>query len=189
VIPGLPDHGIDGAYLASLGYRRVFAGHYHHHKEVVPGKVWSIGSLTAQTWSDVNAKAGFLIVTDSEVKLRASRAPSFVEIDGTTDPDDIPLIVPGNYVRAKINSAKKSDVEALRAHLTKCGALGITILEVKDTSIIPRTGGVAIKAGATLEQSVGDFIVASTAAVDKAKLQAVCADILTTVRSVKGAAE
>lgn len=189
VIPGLPDHGIDGAYLASLGCRRVFSGHYHNHKEVVPGKVWSIGALTHQTWSDVNTKAGFLIVTDTDVKWRASRAPSFVEIDGTTDPDEIPLIVPGNYVRAKINSAKKSDVEALRAYLTKCGALGITILEVKDTSVIPRTGGPAIKAGATLEQSVGDFIATGTAPVDKAKLQAVCADILTTVRSVKGAAE
>jgi DNA repair exonuclease SbcCD nuclease subunit len=189
VIPGLPDHGIDGAYLAGLGYRRVFSGHYHHHKEVVFTRVWSIGALTHQTWSDVGAKAGFLIVTDGEVKWRASRAPSFVEIDGTTDPDEIPLIVPGNYVRAKISSAKKSDVEALRAHLTKCGALGITILEVKDTSIIPRTGGPAIKAGATLEQSVGDFITTSTAAVDKARLQSVCADILTTVRSVKGAAE
>jgi DNA repair exonuclease SbcCD nuclease subunit len=189
VIPGLPDHGIDGPYLAGLGFRRVFSGHYHNHKEVVPGKVWSIGALTHQTWSDVNTKAGFLIVTDTAVKWRASRAPSFVEIDGTTDPDEIPLLVPGNYVRAKINSAKKSDVEALRAHLTKCGALGITIIEVKDTSIIPRTGGIAIKAGASLEQSVGDFITASTAAVDKAKLQAVCAEILTTVRSVKGAAE
>jgi len=189
VIPGLPDHGISGEYLADLGFRRVFSGHYHHHKEVVFSRVWSIGALTAQTWSDVNAKAGFLIVTDTDVKWRASRVPSFVEIDGTTDPAEIPLIAPGNYVRAKITSAKKSDVEALRAHLTDCGALGVTILEIKDTSIIPRTGGIAIKAGATLEQSIGDFIVASTTTADKARLQAMCADILTTVRSAKGAAE
>ncbi|MEJ7806021.1 MAG: metallophosphoesterase, partial [Telluria sp.] len=109
VIPGLPDHGLAAVYLAGLGYRRVFSGHYHHHKDL-GGNVFSIGSLTAQTWSDVDKKSGFLIVTPAGVEWRASRAPSFVEIDDSTDPSEIPLIVDGNYVRVKINSNKASDV-------------------------------------------------------------------------------
>ena len=79
VIPGIPDHGLEPSYLASLGFRRVFCGHYHHHAEPAPN-VFSIGSLTGQTWSDIGAKAGFLIVTETEVNWRSTHAPSFVEI-------------------------------------------------------------------------------------------------------------
>lgn len=186
VIPGLPDHGLDGAYLASLGFRRVFSGHYHHHKEIVAGKVWSIGSLTPQTWSDVNAKSGFLIVSDAGVKWHASHAPHFVDIDGSTDPADVPLIVDGNYVRARIASAKQSEVEALRQHLLDCGAAGVNIIQVKDTTIVPRAGGAMIKAGATLDQSVQQFITAKGFGRQK-DLGALCADILTGVRSVRTA--
>ena len=48
--------------LAKLGFRRVFAGHYHHHCSFEDGKVWSIGATTHQTASDIGTKAGFLLV-------------------------------------------------------------------------------------------------------------------------------
>lgn len=181
ILPGIPDHGLDGAYLASLGFRRVFAGHYHHHKEVAPG-VWSIGSLTPQTWSDVGAKSGFLIVSDSGVNWRASRAPSFVEIDGTTDPAEIPLIVDGNYARVRIDSSKKSDEEAIRQFITDSGAAGVIVLPVKSVAAVARAGGAVLKPGATLEQSIGDFITMKAYA-KPTELGRLCADILSTVRS------
>lgn len=183
VISGLPDHGLTDAYLAGLGYRRVFAGHYHHHKDFGNG-VYSIGSLTPQTWSDIGAKSGFLIVSDAGVKWFASHAPSFVEINGATDPDEIPLIVDGNYVRVTINSSKAADVEAMRSFLTDCGAKGVVVLQ--DTKAVPvtaRAGGVTLKAGATLEQSIGDFIAAQ-AFKRQADLAKLCGEILTNVRSV-----
>lgn len=183
VIVGLPDHGLDPAYLAGLGFRRIFAGHYHHHKDL-GGGVFSIGSLTPQTWSDVNAKSGFLTVTDTDVKWHASHAPSFVEIDGATDPTEIPLIVDGNYVRVKINSSKASDVEQMRQFMMDSGAAGVTVLQVAALATGPvRGGGTGIKAGATLEASINDYVMAQTYPNAPA-VSALCLDILTTVRSV-----
>jgi DNA repair exonuclease SbcCD nuclease subunit len=184
VIPGLPDHGLTSAYLASLGFRRVFSGHYHHHKEMEGGKVYSIGNLTPQTWSDVGTKAGFMIVNGPDVAWRKSHAPGFVEIDSTTDPDEIPLIVDGNYVRVKTTSTKVSEHETLRQFLTDSGAAGVTIVPVKDPSAAPttRAGGGIIKAGATLSQSIGDFIHAKGFA-RAPELAVVCEEILTHVRS------
>lgn len=158
VIKGLPDHGLDAEYLSKLGFRRVFAGHYHHHKKLAEN-VWSIGALTHQTWSDIGSKAGFLIVTDEGVNWRSTHAPSFVEIDGATNPDDIPLIVDGNYVRAKIFSSKASEIEALRQFLTDSGAKGVTVVSQPPTGVT-RTKS-TVTAGASIEVSVTDFIKAS----------------------------
>jgi hypothetical protein len=150
------------------------------------GRVYSIGNLTPQTWSDVGTKAGFLICTDTDVKWFKSHAPGFVEIDSSTDPDDVPLIVDGNYVRVKTTSTKVADHEALRQFLTESGAAGVTIVPVKDPAAAPtaRAGSSIIKAGATLEQSIGDFISAKGFA-RAPDLSRVCAEILATVRSVK----
>ncbi|MDR9847114.1 metallophosphoesterase [Herbaspirillum huttiense] len=184
VIPGLPDHGLTWEYLDALGFRRVFAGHYHHHKNV-GGNVWSIGALTGQTWSDINAKSGFLVVTEKDVKWHKTHAPSFVEINALTDEDEIPLLVDGNYVRVKVQGATQSDVANVRAHMLGLGAKGVQIIPVKDVpaSTAVRVGGTVLKTGATLEQSIGDFITAK--AFNRApELAKVCGDILTTVRSV-----
>lgn len=183
VIPGIPDHGLDPAYLAGLGYRRVFCGHYHHHKEAAPN-VYSIGSLTPQTWGDIGTKSGFLIVTEKGVKWHASHAPSFVEIDASTDPAEVPLIVDGNYVRAKINSTKHSDIETARGYLESVGAVGVTIIPIAAISAAPvRAGMPAVKTGSSVTESINNFI-GLKAYPNAAALNALCADILSTVRSV-----
>lgn len=164
VIPGLPDHGLSYKWLGEQGFRRVFSGHYHHHKDFGNG-VYSIGALTHQNWGDIGSKAGFLLVSDAGVKYCASRAPSFVEINGSTDPDEIPLIVDGAYVRAKLNTSKQHEIEAMRQHLTNCGALGVVILSQKEAPTAgTRTGAAAatVKAGASIETSVADFIKAGS---------------------------
>lgn len=179
VIVGIPSHGLDAKYLASLGFGRVFSGHYHHHKQF-EGGVYSIGALTHHSWSDVGSKAGFLIVGD-DVKWRASRAPSFVEITAETDPDDIALIVDGNYVRAKINTSKSADVEDTRQFLLDSGAKGVIIIVEKDTTVSKRTDGTVIKSGATLDQSVNDYINAQKFANPK-DLGVLCDSILKEAR-------
>lgn len=185
VIRGLPDHGLDAPYLAALGFRRVFSGHYHHHKELEPGKVWSIGATTHQTWGDVGTKAGFLIVTDAGVKWHSARAPAFVTIDGSTDPDEIPLIVDGNYAKVTINSAKTGDVDAMRQYLMDSGALGVVVLSDKaPTNAATARAGSVYKAGTTLEQSIGDFIKAKPEFTRGTELAQLCGDILSRVRSV-----
>jgi len=182
VIPGIPDHGLDAGYLQSLGFRRVFCGHYHAHKDL-GGGVYSIGSLTPQTWSDVGAKAGFLIVSETDVRWMKSRAPEFVELDASTDPDDVPLIVDGNYVRAAIHTAKVEEVEGLREFLFKHGAAGVVLNVQKSPTAIVRTGG-GIKKGATLDQSVHDYVkgIGHAREADVAKL---CQEVLDSVRAVE----
>lgn len=164
VIPGLPDHGLSYEWLGKQGFRRVFSGHYHHNKDFGNG-VHSVGALTHQNWGDVGTKAGFLTVTETEVKWHSTLAPSFVEINASTDPDEIPLIVDRNYVRAKLNTDKQHEVEAMRQYLTNCGALGVVILSQKaapSAGTRASTGAAAVKAGASIEASVGDFIKSAT---------------------------
>lgn len=182
VIVGLPDHGIDNAWLAGLGFDRVFSGHYHNFKDFGNG-VYSIGALTHHSWGDIGSKAGHLIVTD-KVTHRQQHAPSFIEINGLTDPDEIPLLVPGNYVRAKINSAKTSDVNALRDYLEKLGAKGVVILSQKEaTSVRDATPGAAtIKTGESLEASLAWFIT-NGKMKNESKLQTLCSDLLMQARS------
>lgn len=181
VIPGLPDHGLDPVWLGTLGFDRVFSGHYHNYKDFGNG-VWSIGALTHHTWSDVNSKAGFLLSTEEGVRYCASHAPSFIEVDAATDPAEIPLLVPGNYVKVKINSSKTSDIAAVRQLMTDNGAVGVVILPQKVATTPSRTGA-TVKAGQTLEGSVNAFIDGGEF-TDKPKLSTLCLDILSTVRSV-----
>lgn len=155
VIPGLPCHGLDAGFLAGLGFDRVFAGHYHNHKDFGNG-VYSIGAIAHHTWSDPGSKAGFLIVTDEEVKYFASHAPEFVDIAPDMDKAEVELLAEGNYVRAKIRAAKNSEIEAARKWLNDCGAKGVVIQVVKESARV-RTSS-TIKAGASIETSVGEFI-------------------------------
>ncbi len=177
VIAGLPDHGLDAAWLASKGFKRVFSGHYHNHKDFGNG-VYSVGALAHHTWGDIGSKAGFLIVSDTDVRWFKSRAPEFVEIDASTDPHDIPLIADGNYVRAKINSTKQKDVEDMRAFLEGQGAAGVVILAQKDIGATPRDNRIeAIKSGETLEASVAAFVKSQTFHSPD-ELSKLCLDIL-----------
>jgi len=180
VILGIPDHGLDAVYLASLGFKRVFAGHYHNHKDLGNG-IYSIGALAHHTWSDIGSKAGFLLVGDKDVTWRSSRAPAFVEISADTDPDTFDLIADGNYVRAKLNTTKQSDVESTRQYLLECGAKGVVILAQPDVTVSARTGGATITAGASLEVSVTDFIKAQSYPNQEA-LAVLCNDILNEAR-------
>jgi DNA repair exonuclease SbcCD nuclease subunit len=182
VIPGIPDHGLDPAYLGSLGFRRVFAGHYHAHKNLGKG-VYSIGSLTPQTWSDVGAKSGFLIVEEKAVTWMKSHAPEFVELDASTDPDDVPMIVDGNYVRATIHTAKMEEVEALRAFLVEKGAAGVVLNVQKSTTAVTRAAGSAIRS-TTLDGSVFDY-VKSIGSPHEAAVAKACQDVLDSVRAVE----
>lgn len=160
VIPGLPAHGLTSEWLAKLGFKRVFSGHYHNHKDFGNG-VYSIGAIAHHTWSDPGTKAGFLLVTDDEVKFNKSHAPEFIDIDASMDEMEVALAVDRNYVRAKINKSKTEDVEKLREFLIKSGAKGIVINAIREPV---RTRAVAsLKAGSSIETSLGEYITKSDA--------------------------
>jgi DNA repair exonuclease SbcCD nuclease subunit len=154
VIKGIPDHGLDPEWLASLGYRNVFAGHYHHHKECAP-KVWSVGALAHHTWNDVGTKAGFLIVGE-EVRWMKSHLPSFVDITEHTPEDELALLVDQNYARAKVSGATLKQVEELRSFLLAAGAKGVIIQSVKEPTKVRE--GKVVKSGESLSESVGTYV-------------------------------
>lgn len=157
VIVGIPDHGLDPAYLAGLGFKRVMSGHFHNHKDFGNG-VYSIGSTTHLTWSDVGSKAGFLIVDDNEVKWFKSHAPEFIDLTDDVEPDDVPLLVDGNFVRARVATSKTAEINKLREWLIDCGAKGVVIQTVKQSANTRSTAPTSISAGASLEVSIADYI-------------------------------
>lgn len=166
VLPHLSG-GLDPAWLASKNFRRVFAGHYHHHKEF-PGGVYSIGALAHHTWSDVGSLAGFLIVTEDSVTRHASHLPSFIDVTHGEDADEIALRADGNFVRAKVTTSKMAEVERLRTLLQSQGAIGVEIINVREPTT-ERTGAIAasVAAGASVERSIADFVKAcATIAAD-----------------------
>lgn len=182
VIPGLPAHGLTDKELSGFGFKQAFSGHYHHHKNFGNG-VYSVGASTHQTWSDIGSMAGFVIVTHLGVKWFKSHAPEFVEIDGDMDELEIKDRVDGNYVRAKINSSNTADVERLRAYLTECGAKGVTILTTKVAVEAERVSTASTKAGASIEESVSEFVKRSTTTEDHKQLTILCNSILAEART------
>lgn len=159
VIAGLPPHGLTADWLASLGFMRVFSGHYHNHKDFGNG-VYSVGALTHLTWGDVGSKAGFLIVDEEKVKWHSTNAPMFTDVQEGEEWDVILERASGNFVRAKVREKPKaSDIEEFRQQLLKSGAKGVrvdvirtegrkrddTLTEVKGESL-------------TLEESIGAFV-------------------------------
>jgi DNA repair exonuclease SbcCD nuclease subunit len=180
VLSGMPAHGLTPAYLAGLGFKRVFSGHYHHHCAFEDGRVVSIGATTHQTQSDIGTRAGFLIVGDEGFVYRASHAPEFVEITDETDPDEIADTVDGNYVRVRGFKFSDADEKAFREELIGLGAKGVVMSTERQAATV-RATSVSAKAK-SLEASVADYIV-RRASPHVAAIQARAAAIISAVRA------
>jgi DNA repair exonuclease SbcCD nuclease subunit len=178
VLENMPDHGLSPAALTELGFKRVFSGHYHNHRKMQDGKVYSIGATTHQSWRDIGSKAGFLIV-DDEVHYFGTHAPLFIEITAETDPVEIPLLVDGNYVRVRDIQLTDVEVNEFRNELQNMGALGASFQIVRKKELVGRT---ARSKGISIEASVSEYIEKSKIENIK-EVQAVCQSILDTVRS------
>ncbi len=167
VILGIPDHGLEPAWLHALGFNRVFSGHYHNHL-AFDGGVYSIGALAHHTWGDVGSKAGFLIVHEDSVEHVESSLPKFVDVAADMKPDAVATAIVGNYARVRMSSSKSSDVEKMRAWLMGQGALGVIVMSVK-ASVEERDGTISasVNAGASVSQSVSEFIAKLTTDADK----------------------
>lgn len=178
VIKGLPDHGLTADWLGGLGFDRVFSGHYHNFKDFDNG-VYSIGSTTHLTWSDVGSDAGFLVVHEDRVERFESNAPKFVDLTDDIDPNDVPALVKDNYVRAKVSTSKSVEINKMRDWLTDdCGAKGVIIQSVKAPTK-ERSGAVthSVKAGASIEVSIAEYVKSQS--FDNAdKVQIECQKIL-----------
>jgi len=130
-ILSLPNHGLTASMLASLGFKRVFSGHYHNHKDMGSG-VYSIGALTHQTWSDVGSKAGYCLVYEDRVEWHESKAPKFVDLPPAAFEEkyreELVGWVKGNYCRVSLpESPTVREEAAMRAALKDSGAVGVLL--------------------------------------------------------------
>ncbi|WP_052704243.1 metallophosphoesterase [Halomonas sp. S2151] len=156
IIPGLPDHGIDPDVLAGFGFKNVFVGHYHNHKEVRP-KVYSVGALTHQNWGDVGSKAGYLLVEDDGAVFQfETGAPKFIDMEHLDEEDFDQL--EGNYARARIEIEDEKEVAEYRDMLeNELDAAAALIMPLRKDKVITRKG--ATKASLDrLEDSISHFI-------------------------------
>jgi DNA repair exonuclease SbcCD nuclease subunit len=150
VLAGIPDTGLDPSQLAQLDFKRVFCGHYHHHKCHLDS-VYSIGSLTHQTWGDVEHVSGFLLVDDTSVQHVPDTAPKFIDFDPKNQ-----AAVAGNYVRFRVEVKNAAEAERLREGILKLGAAGVVVQPIIKASNqrIQST----VQAGASIQQSIADWI-------------------------------
>lgn len=155
VLSGMPAGGLTDAMLASFGFRHVFAGHYHSHHDFGNGVV-SIGATTHQNWGDVGTRAGFLLVEGETgtVEFNDTAAPKFVDLSGL-DEMEMELECKGNFVRFRGPTMTQDQINELRDHFKKWGALGVSI-EVPRAVAVTRTTAPAT--GLSLEKSVEKFI-------------------------------
>lgn len=184
-IATMPDHGLDAATLAGFGFRHVFAGHYHNHKDHGDG-VFSIGATTHQTWSDVGSKAGFLIVhDDGRVEFFNSHAPEFVDVSGMSE-NDMTLLADGNYVRYRGQQMTPAQARELREFLVDSGAKGVSIQAPRPATNL-RQSARPTSGALTLAQSIDQFVdQAKTipAHLDRNEVKKRCADVLAKAQEV-----
>lgn len=182
VIKDMPAGKLPPGKLAALGFKRVFAGHYHNHKDLGDG-IYSIGATTHHTWRDVGSNAGFLLVEDNSVDFHATEAPCFIDISGMAE-EDMELEVPGQYARFRGSQMSQSHLDEFRKQLKIWGALGVSI-EVPKATTLSRTPR---PAGMTLDQSVTAFVdddKTIPAHVDREEVKKRSQSVLDAVRSVE----
>lgn len=181
VIAGLPDHGFYAAELAKHGFKWVFCGHYHAHKQF-PGNVVSVGATTHQTWGDVGTLAGHLLVDDTRLAFFESSAPKFVDFDHTWDDDTAIERCTNNFIRVRLGAATDEEVNLIRDHIVALGAAGCVVqaIPTPKTAATTRTGSVA--AAPTTRQSINDWIKINSPMGEP--LEILCASIMDEVEGV-----
>ena len=172
VIIGIPDTGLDPKALATLGFGRIFSGHYHNHKSF-DGDIYSVGALTHHNWGDSHSLAGYLMVDGETVTHHETTAPKFLDF-ATCEESDIA----GNYIR--VSGLVSSDEEAAdaRLRLSKMGAAGVVASFVKSATVVA-TSSESAKIDA-LPVAISSYAkrYAVTAEIDAETLVSTCLDVL-----------
>lgn len=179
VISGIPESGLGPEEVAAWGFRRTFVGHYHNHR-AFNGDVYSVGALTHQTFGDIGAMAGFLMVDDFCVQHCPSMAPKFMDVYLSDDPDEGREAMQGNYIRCKPQDFNEEQLRALREELLLEGAAGVVMHPVKSSSVVMRSG-MTSSGSITLIEQVNKFCKESPGMLDPEKLAVECQSVLAEV--------
>jgi len=178
VLPHLPAHGLDANALFGTGFDRVFSGHYHNHKDMGDG-VYSIGAMTHQCWGDIGSQAGFMLVYEEEVEQFPTKHPLFVELTGDETDEEAAEKAKGNYVRVRAQIEKDSELKEIREGVLALGALGVTLIPVRKTTVT-RTGTPTNGKTASIEDSIKSFLDKKGA---RPSVHAMALDVLSEARA------
>jgi len=151
VIPGIPDHGLTAEWLGSLDYRRVFAGHYHNHKDFGNG-VYSIGSFAHQTWNDIGTKSGYLFVREDSIETYETSLPKFVDFHKDSPISDYK----DNYVRIKGRFKDRESEKVIEDVMAQAGALAVDIYPEFQKPDNSRSSGIVMSD--SIQDSVNMYI-------------------------------
>lgn len=178
-IPTMPDVGIDAQDLKDIGFRLVLSGHYHNHKEVIPGVI-SIGALTHQNWGDVGTLAGYMLVSpDGSFTHSETSAPKFVNLEDSVDEREIR----GNYIRYRATVESDEDGVKIKNTLNSMGAKGVLCNFVRKSSMMAGTAGTTetskIDSLGTSVSAYCQILYETDGGFDLKALSALCGEILT----------
>lgn len=184
-IPGMPDIGIEAEEIAGLGFRYIHSGHYHNHKEVVPGVI-SVGALTHHNWGDIGTRAGYMLVNeDGSYIQRETSAPKFIELEPETAHESV---VAGNYVRLRAMIDDEEEGVRLKMELAALKPKGITTNFTRRTTMM--AGSAATSATSSidsLESSVSAYCKMmhdTDGGFELTKLTGECASIMSAAEEV-----
>ncbi|MEQ4626754.1 metallophosphoesterase family protein [Providencia manganoxydans] len=177
-IPGMPDVGMEAEEFKGLGFRYVLSGHYHNHKEVIPGVI-SIGALTHQNWGDIGTTAGYMLIhEDGKYSQHETKAPKFIEIEEDMDES----LIKGNYVRIRAVIEGDEEGKKIEDMVRLLGAIGVARNFTKRSSLVGASTATAGTAKIdSLKESVSNYCLLlskSDPSIDVTKLTAACEDIL-----------
>ena len=156
VIKGIPNTGLNPDDFAN--WHRVFAGHYHNHKCLDGAdRIYSIGALTHQTWSDVGSKCGALLIHSDRVDHYDPKiAPKFVDYDPAAKKAEREAICKGNYVRVKMRDVDTVEIENLKKDIIGFGAEFMQLDLLPKSSVTTRSS--RLTSTSSLEESVSDWV-------------------------------
>jgi len=157
VLINIPSVGLNASEFKGMNFKRVFAGHYHAHKQLADN-VYSVGATGHQTWNDPGTQAGWCLVYDDRVHFNASKQPQFVKLPVIYDPEDM-IECDGHFIRADIEDPTPERIIALREYVLSFGAAGVTIRTLVSKKESTREGGETVSAVDSLDDSIAKFAV------------------------------
>jgi hypothetical protein len=147
--------------------------------------------LAHQTWSDVDTKAGYIIVDPdaNEVTHYNSSLPSFIDLDLSNrayySDEEASLLCEGNYIRVKMGQATESEIRQIKETIIKdYHALGCIVEATPVSQSTQRTA--TISSGASLQKSISEWIHlhAGTLGVEESDLNTACEHVFTKLKGV-----
>lgn len=125
--------GLDPEWLYNLPCKLVLAGHLHKPSDY-KNKVYSIGSLTHQTFADTGNKNGFIEITPKFSVIRhETKAPKFVDINKIDDSLVFAKSVKDNIVRCTLENIDEKEKREIEKKLWAMKPLALDIRYTQKT--------------------------------------------------------